>query len=222
MVPTWVHEEYNLNTVEDMANAETAQLFQDPEDSSKGYFINCVIGWQCAEINRAKMQTYGLDDYYNIISPGTSAAMDAAYHGAQKTKDPIFGYYWAPTSLMGMYDWHILEEPANNDACWADVIKGRDDATYTPAQACAYETLPVEKGLHSGLAAKAPEVNAMLLKMNVGLQPINVTAAWTVENEVQDYKDAAIYYLRNYEDRWTTWMPGDKVTAVKAALANES
>jgi glycine betaine/proline transport system substrate-binding protein len=222
MIPLWVHEQYNLNTIDDMLNAETAKLFQDPEDSDKGYFINCAIGWQCAEINRAKAKTYGLDDYYNIITPGTAAAMDAAYHGAQKKENPIFGYYWAPTSLMGMYDWYILEEPENTPECWAEVIKGRDDATYTPAEACAYETLPVSKGMNSGLAAKAPEVSAMLNKMNTGLQPINVTAAWSVENEIQDYEKVAIYYLNNYEDRWATWMPADKVAKVKAALANES
>ncbi len=37
----------------------------------------------------------------------------------------------------------------------------------------------------------------MLEKMKVGLQPINVPAAWAKENEVQDWELAGIYYLKN-------------------------
>ena len=35
-----------------------------------------------------------------------------------------------------------------------------------------------------------------------------------------DWEKAGIYYLQNYEDRWTTWMPADNVKKVKDALAN--
>ena len=220
-IPQYVHDQYGIETVEDMkANWE---LFKDPEDPNKGIFINCIIGWQCGEINRAKFQSYGLDQYYNIISPGAAAAMDAALAGAQEKNEPVFGYYWAPTSLMGTYDWFILEEPEYTASCWKEVLKGRDDASYTPVEACAYETLPVEKGIHSSLPDLAPDVVEMLKKMNVGLQPINVTAAWAVDTDIQgDWEKAAVYYLENYEDRWITWMPNDKVQKVKDALADMS
>jgi glycine betaine/proline transport system substrate-binding protein len=220
-IPQYVHEQYGIHTVEDMK--EHWELFKDPEDDSKGLFINCAIGWQCAEINRAKFAAYGLDEYYNILSPGAAAAMDAALSGAQIKSEPVFGYYWAPTSLMGMYDWYVLEEPAYTDSCWEEVIKGTKDDTYIPKDACAYETLPVDKGIHSSLLELAPDVVEMLKKMNVGLQPINVTAAWAVENDIQsDWEKAAIYYLQNYEDRWTTWMPASEVQKVKDALAATS
>ena len=220
-IPQYVHDQYGITTVEDMK--EHWELFKDPEDNSKGLFINCAIGWQCAEVNRAKFKAYKLDEYYNILSPGAAAAMDAALAGAQMKTEPVFGYYWAPTSLMGMYDWYVLEEPEYTDSCWEEVIKGRADETYTPKEACAYETLPIDKGIHSSLPDLAPDVVDMLKKMNVGLQPINVTAAWAVENDIQsDWEKAAIYYLQNYEDRWTTWMPDNQVQKVKDALAAKS
>ena len=60
----------------------------------------------------------------------------------------------------------------------------------------------------------------VLKKMNVGLQPINTTAAWAVDADIQgDWVKAAVYYLENYESRWTTWMPADNVKKVKDALA---
>ncbi len=218
MIPTWVHEQYNINTVDDMK--EHWELFKDPEDPDKGAFINCMIGWQCGAINEVKMEAYGLTDYYNVISPGSSGAMEAALSGAQKKKNPVFGYYWAPTALMGMYDWYILEEPEYDADIWDKIIAAKDDPSLRPlSEAVAYETLPIDKGIWSGLRQLAPDVVTMLEKMNVGLQPINVTAAWAKENEVQDWSLAAHYYLKNYEERWKTWVTDDAYQKIKAALA---
>ena len=218
IIPKATAEKYNIKTVDDMK--KHWKLVEDPEDSSKGEFINCPIGWQCAEINRAKLQAYGLDEFYNIKSGGTAAALDAALVGAQKKGKAVFGYYWAPTSIMGAFEWTVLEEPPYTDSCWEEVSKGQNDDTYIPKEACAYETLPIDKAVHKGLLEKAPDVVAMMRKMNVGLQPINVTAAYTVENFETQWDKAAIYYLQNYEDRWTTWMPAENVKKVKEALAN--
>ena len=221
IIPKATAEQHNIKTVDDMK--AHWDLLKDPEDSSKGEFHNCPIGWQCAEINRAKIQAYGLDEFFNIKSGGAQAALDAALVGAQKKGEPVFGYYWAPTSIMGAYEWTVLEEPAYSDACWVEVAKGQNDPTYTPNEACAYENLPVDKGIHKGLKDKAPDVVEMLEKMDVGLAPINKTAAWAVDADIQDdWEKAAIYYLQNYEDRWTTWMPDSEVEKVKDALANSS
>ena len=61
----------------------------------------------------------------------------------------------------------------------------------------------------------------MLKKMNVGLTPINKTAAWAMDADIQsDWVKAAVYYLQNFEDRWTTWMPADNAKKVKDGLAS--
>ena len=221
-IPKWVAEEHNIRTIDDMKRPEVVALFPDPEDSSKGAFVNCPIGWQCAEINRAKLQAYGLSDLYNIQSGGTGAALDAALAGAQLRNEPVFGYYWAPTALMGKYEWSVIEEPAYNAACWEEVIKGRDDASYTPTMACAYEDNPIGKGINSGLREKAPDIVEMLEKMDLGVDAINKTAAWASDNDVQEWEQAAVYFLQNYEDKWTTWMPSENADKVKEALAEMS
>lgn len=217
IIPTWVHEQYDINTIKDMK--EHWELFKDPEDSSKGYFLNCIIGWQCAAINDVKLEAYGLTDYYNIISPGSSGALEAGLSGPQMRENPVFGYYWAPTALMGMYDWYILEEPEYDEDIWNEIIVAKDDPSKRPlARAVAYETLPVDKGIWTGLRDKAPELIPVLEKMNVGLEAINKTAAWAKENEVQDWSLAAHYYLNNFESRWKTWVSNDAYKKIKAAL----
>ena len=222
IVPTYTAEEFGIVTIEDMKKPEVVAALADPEDPSKGAFINCITGWQCAEINRAKIQAYGLDEFYNIVTLGSTGAMDAGLIGPQQSGDHTFGYYWAPTSLFGGFDWTVIEEPVYTEACWDEVIIGRDDASYTPAEACAYETLPIDKGINSGLREKAPEVVSLLEKMNVGLSEISKTAAWAQNNDVDvsvDKIETAKYYLESFEDRWSTWMDADEVKAVKDALA---
>jgi len=218
IVPKWMHEEYNINTIEDMK--EHWELFKDPEDPTKGAFLNSMIGWQCTAINVVKMEAYGLTEYYNIVDTGSAGALEAALAGAQMKGDPVFGYYWAPTAIMGAYDWYVLEEPEYDKEIWDKVIAAKDDPSLRPvAEACAYETLPINIGIWSGLREKAPVIVEVLEKMNVGLQPINVTAAWAKENEVQDWSLAAHYYLKNYEERWKTWVTDDAYQKIKAALA---
>jgi len=218
MVPQWVADEYNIKTVFDMK--DHWELFPDPEDPDKGAFINCIIGWECGAVNEVKMEAYGLTEYYNVISPGSVGAMDAALLGPQMKKKPVFGYYWSPTALMGAFDWYILEEPEYNEAVWDKITAARNDESLRPlSEACAYETLPLNTGINPQLRDKAPEVVEMLEKMMMGLDPINQTAAWALENEVQEWSLAAVYYLQTFEDRWKTWVTDDAYKKIKEALA---
>ena len=219
MVPWWVAEEYGIRTVFDLQ--DHWELFEDPEDPSKGVLYNCTIGSQCAEINKAKLKAYGLARFYNAVSPASYAALAATLARAQDQRLPILGYYWAPTALMGAYDWYVLDEPAYSDECWRRVLAAATGESATPEQACAYETLPIDALAHSGLEQKAPGVVEMMIKMNVGLEPLNQTLAWAVENDVADAGDwerAAVHYLRIFEDRWSTWVTHEAYERIKEAL----
>jgi len=220
VIPQYTHEELGINTIADMK--DKWEYFKNPENPDKGAFYNCMIGWQCEVVNAIKLEAYGITDTYDIISPGTGGAMIAVLSAAQKKQEHIFGYYWAPTALMGMYDWYVLEEPAYNNTAWDKVAAAQEDESLRPIdEACAYENLPVDIGINAALRDTAPDAVAMLEKLTLGVQPINVTAAWSQANEVQDYRLAAIYYLRNYEDRWKTWVTNDAYDNIKAALALE-
>jgi glycine betaine/proline transport system substrate-binding protein len=216
-IPQWVHDEYGIDTVEDMK--DNWELFKDPEDPSKGLFINSMVGWACTEINEIKFEAYGLDEFYNMITPGTSGAETAALAGPQMKSEPVFGYYWSPTPLMGMYDWYVLEEPAYDAEVWAKIQAAVDDPSIRPIdEACAFESVPLAIIANKDFRSKAPDVAAMLENFEIGLDRCNKTLAWAETNEVQDWEKAAVWFLREYDSHWKPWVPADIYTKVKAAL----
>ena len=84
-----VDENPGLQSVSDLP--EYWELFEDPEDPGKGVMINCILGWKCQRLNRAKWHAYGLFDSYNVAEPGSAGALDAAIKGAYTAGDPCAG-----------------------------------------------------------------------------------------------------------------------------------
>ncbi len=217
MVPRWVADEYGIHTVFDLQ--DQWELFEDPDDASKGALYNCTIGSLCAEINKVKLEAYGLARYFNAVSPASYASLAATLASAQDRRQPIVGYYWAPTALMGAYDWQVLEEPVHTTECWQRIIVAARGEGDSPKQACAYETLPIDALAHSGLKQKAPDVAEVVRNMNVGLEPLNQTLAWAVENTIgDDWERAAVHYLRTYVERWQTWVTPEARERINRAL----
>ena len=62
-----------LKTVEDLKNY--ADVFADPDDSSKGRILGAISGWAIDDVMRAKYEYYGLDEMYNYVDPGSDAAL---------------------------------------------------------------------------------------------------------------------------------------------------
>ena len=197
-------------------------VFADPENPDKGLIINCIIGWDCANVNRVKLYAYGLQNDYNFMEPGASAALDAAIAGAYKKGDPILAYYWEPTWLLGMYDMVQLEEPPYTAECWAAnkaaKESGEDLSNVTADAGCGFETIGIPKSVNASLKDRAPEIVEFLSKMNVGTDELNKTAAYMESNGVSA-EEAALWYLTTYPDKWKSWVTEDAATKIEAAMA---
>lgn len=209
----------DLKKVSDLPKYKS--LFADPENPDKGLLINCITGWQCAKINRIKLDAYGLSEHYNVQEPGAAAALDAAIAGAYKKGKPFLAYYWEPTWLVGTYDLVQLEEPPYTAECNDAIQKVLNDKSGNvkagPEAGCAYETMGIHKGIHASVKEKAPEVATFLEKMMVGTEAVNKTAAYMEAEKVQADK-AAIWFFENYQDRWRSWLPADVAAKVEQAL----
>jgi len=181
------------------------ELFKDPEVPSKGRFHNSIPGWLCTEHNSIKVETYGLDEYYNDFLTGSDAALSGSMVAAYEKGEAWLGYYWAPTWLLGKYDMTLLEEPPYDKDVW-DLDRG-----------CAYMSVRCTTVVHPSMLEKAPEVVDLLSNYAMSTSDINSILAY-MQNSGSDASGAAVYFLKGYESMWTKWVPADVASKVKEAL----
>lgn len=193
----------DLKSVSDLPKYK--DIFKDPEDPSMGVFYSCIAGWECEKINERKFDAYGLDDTYNIFLPGSGAALVASLAGAYKKGEPWFGYYWAPTWVLGTYDMIPLEEPAFDQKVFETTAK------------CAYPAVKVNIAVNSGMTKKAPDVVEFLKNYETTQAMANKFLAYMKEKEATT-QQAAEWFLQEYEDVWTGWVSADIAAKVKKAL----
>ncbi len=91
----------NIKTIKDVI--DNAQMFKDPEDPSKGRFYSCPSGWACKIINGNLFRAYGMEKSFNHFDPGSAEGLAGSIAKAYERQQPWFGYYWAPTSVLGKY-----------------------------------------------------------------------------------------------------------------------
>lgn len=219
MIPRWFADKHGIRTVQDMK--KYWRFLLDPEDPSKGLFFNCIIGWTCKEINIAKLKAYGLDRYYNVASPISPEALEAAFENAQLKKVPIFGYYWEPNTIMETYEWTILKEPAYNEDVWGKVIDAVNRPDSGPLEkACEYGDESVLKIAHEGLIRKAPDIAKVIQKMEPGFDLLNQTLEWMRTSDNGNWEEAAFHYFKNFEHQWRPWVTERAYQRMRKALAN--
>lgn len=196
----------DLKSVDDLP--KYWELFRDRENPRKGRFHNGVTGWAASEINVLSLEGYGLDQFYEVMYPGSQAALDASIARAYQRGEPWFGYYWEPTWIMGTYDMTMLEEPAYTDACW-DETEGDF--------ACGYPHVLVRIAVHHTVMDRAPGLVEFLKQYETTLDQTNEVLA-VMESQGGDAEAAALWFLDEYEDLWSSWLEPDIAAKVKAAL----
>ena len=201
------------------------ELFKDPEDPSKGRMTSCISGWTCYTINFVKQKEYGLDEFYTNFDPGSGGALDAAIAGGFAKGQPVFSYYWTPTSLMGKPDIDMvrLEEPAYDAECWGAMsvvvedIKANGQESYVPSCACEYKDMALTKMSTTKWAEANPEINDMIKNYSLPTPLVNEMLAYYVDESGGDMEATAMHFLST-NDVWESWVSADVAAKIKSAL----
>jgi glycine betaine/proline transport system substrate-binding protein len=187
------------------------EVFKDPDDPTKGRYINGIPGTEYGIIGERKIDAYGLRKYYNVFGHPEWGADYGLVDAYQKGR-PWFGYYWTPSWVMGKFKMTVIEEPPFDKALWADNL------------ACSYPPTHVNIVVAVSLLERALEVVKFLKKYKTDIEINNNFLAQMDDNmgyaddEKINIKKAAIWFLKNHESLWTTWIPEDVAIKVKAAL----
>lgn len=201
----------DLKSVSDLPKYK--KLFTDPEEPSKGRFVNCILGWGCEKINTKKLKVYGLDKDFTNFRPGTAAALDANIASNFKRGKPFLSYYWGPTWMLGLYDLVLLQEPPYDPKVW----KQLEDSP-NPTAACAYPKIPVYVAANAKFAKQAPKLIAFLSKYSTTNALVSKALAFMQQTKGATAKDAAVNFLKVDPDVWKAWVPADVAQRVEASL----
>ncbi|CDZ34269.1 ABC-type proline/glycine betaine transport system, periplasmic component [Neorhizobium galegae bv. officinalis] len=203
----------DLKSVSQLSDPKIAELFKDPEEPSKGRFLNCPSGWTCEGVNTAKLEAYKLTGPYVNFRPGTGTALDAAISSAYLQGEPVLFYYWSPTAVMGKFKLIKLEEPAYNETCWKDLTSanGKREA------GCAFPAVEVAYGVNSAFAKEAPEIIEILAKATFPLEEVNASLAYMVDQKA-DAVTAANQFLKTKGYVWGAWVSAAAKAKIEASL----
>lgn len=200
----------DLKSVTDLAQYK--DLFADPEEPGKGRFLNCVAGWVCEIVNTKKLHAYGLDEDYTNVRPGAGAALEAAVESAVLREKPVLFYHWAPTWLIGKYDFVRVGEPAYDAAVWKTMMDSDE-----PTEATAYPETRVVIGANTEFTEAAPALRTFLDAYGTTAAQTSSALAY-MEGEDASPEDTAAMFLRDNPDVWRGWIPQNVAAKVSKAI----
>jgi len=193
-----------------------SKLFTHPEDPDKSAFFTCPSGWNCHISANNMFKALKLDEAgFEIVDPGSSAGLTGAIAKANEREEAWFGYYWAPTSVLGRYDMVKV-----------DFGSGVDEAEFTNCttkESCVdpkptmYPASPVDTLVTTAFTKRAPQVVEYLKKRSFKNKEMNKLLAWMEESQADgDY--AMEYFLLENEAQWSAWLTPAVAAKVKQAL----
>ena len=209
VIPAYLQEQYpDLDSVEDLKEQKYKDLFKTADTGDKARLVSCGLGWACEAENAAQIQGYELEEHVHIVNPVDGDALNSDLLGAYERQEPWLGYQWGTNDLAITLDLVRLEEQAYTHEC------------YFTTSACAYEDATILVAVNSDLLSAAPDVIQMLRKWDFNVEEYKAAFQWQVQNPNSDNAATALWWLRDNEAVWTTWVTADAAEGVKAALAD--
>lgn len=211
-----VDQDPSLATIEGVK--ANAHLFKHPEDPDAGMFMGCPAGWNCQITSQNLFNALGLEEAgFKLVDPGSGAALSGAIAKAYEREQGWFGYYWAPTAVLGKYamvkvDFGSGVDKAHYEGC----ISQADCADPKPTM---YPPSAVQSVVTEEFATRAPEAFAYISKRSYTNEQMNGLLAWMEDNQA-DGATAAEHFLKNNEVIWTSWVDAEVAQKIQKALTD--
>ncbi len=168
-------------------------------------FHNCPDGWGCRAINDNLKKAVGLEGKgIEVFNHGSGETLAGSLASAYAAKKPWFGYYWAPTALLGKYEMVPVSLGPYKKAVHSCNAKA-DCAT---PGISSYPSAPVVTGVTAAFATREPAVVEMLSKLSFTNRQMGAVLAWKEEKNASA-EEAAVHFLTTYKTAWSTWLNED-------------
>ena len=197
---------------------ERPDLFPAKEDKSKGAFIGCPAGWGCQLANQSLFIAFEMKKKgWMLVDPGSQAGLDGSMSKAAERGDNWFGYYWAPTSLIGKHDMKLMDfgvpfaGSENWDGC---IAKGPEECMEPKPSAW---TKSIVQTIVTSEIKEMTEVMSYFGKRIFLGSIMNSMLIYMEDNQAQG-ADGAIEFLEKHPEIWINWITLEAAEKVKKAL----
>lgn len=214
-VPKYMVDEYpELSTIQGVI--KHAKLFTHPENPDKSAFYSCPSSWSCQTASANLFTALELDKAdFDLIDPGSGVALSASLAKANFQHKPWFGYYWAPTAVLGKYDMVKVDFGTGVDEdeyanCTTNIDCESPKVTMHPPTI-------VYTVITEPFAVREPQIAKYMNKRSFTNAQMNKLLAWVEENQA-DGKTAMEYFLTARPDIWRTWLTPEIADKVAKAL----
>lgn len=214
-IPRYMLDKHpELTTLE--AVLKRPDLFPNPENKSRGALHNCPSGWNCEIITANLYKAFKVDEAgFDLVDTGSAAGLEGSIAKAYNRKQGWFGYYWAPTSILGKFDMVKLDMGVGHDAGEWDRCTGQGNCTDPKPN--GWTRSVVMTVTSASFARKAPDAFTYLSRRSWSNRIVNSLLAYMDENQA-DGEEGAEKFLEDHEEVWTDWVPSSVAMKVRAAL----
>lgn len=207
-IPTYLADAHpELKTIEGiMANPELVG----------SRFNNCTDGWGCRIVNDNLIRALDLEDSgIKVFNHGSGETLASSMASAVQDGEPWFGYYWGPTVPLGKLDMTRVKLGEYNK----DVHQKNQTADANNPKVSEFPAAPVYTSVTTDFRDREPEVAEMLSKMTFKTNTMSSLLAWMDTNNASA-EEAAVYFLSNNRDEWSTWLNDEARKKLAAILSN--
>ena len=178
-----------------------------------GMFHNCPTGWGCRIANDNLKVAFDLEKSgIKVFDHGSGETLSTSLASAYADKKPWFGYYWAPTAVLGKYKMTKVDMGPHNAEYHA--CNQKKDCK-TPRKS-SYPSAPVLTAVTTTFAKREPAIAELMSKVSFTNAQMGEMLAWKQDNK-KTADETAVYFLTKYKDVWGGWL-NDEAKKKLAAL----
>jgi len=210
-IPAYLAEEYpGLTSVSDLPDYK--HLFPDPEITNwdpeihKAIVIGGPSGWSITDFYERKFANEddypGLVEHFTFRTSESTVLLDTTLVNAYQQENPWVGYHWEPSWILGLYDMVLLED---------DLPYDLETGTGNPPPQ------PVTVVARDGFEEDHPELFDFFSQYETSAE-ITASGLAYMNTEEASTAETARWWLAEYEDLWSQWVPEEVHQRVMAAL----
>jgi glycine betaine/proline transport system substrate-binding protein len=179
-----------------------------------GKFHNCPEGFGCRVINDNLVKAWDFEGRgMEVFNHGSGETLAASIASAYSNKEPWFGYYWAPTPVLGKYPMVKVDIGAYEAA--VHECNSRADCA-TPGKS-DFPNSKVITAVTTTFAEEEPEVAELMSKVSFTNAQMGEILAWQEENKATS-DETAVHFLTSYKDVWAGWLSDDAKARLSTLL----